>query len=227
MSTFILSHLSASSNSSFPRGCSPPRSQPGMGQLATWGSLCPANRETAGLPRKSENASVSKNLFASPHRSQLWFYISRVCYLQTEHRETKPLLSPQSDTAGAGLPASQGAPEVSTTCTQVLVLTVGDDSKVSDRAPEGTVLSVPCDCKGGHTETRPPAPIPAPRRLTLQTASWITAAVFKILTEGLVFQAGRAVVFCSGRYGACLPVATRLRAVPSQPLGSRVLPAVT
>lgn len=162
MSTFILSHLSASSNSSFPRGCSPPRSQPGMGQLATWGSLCPADRETAGLPRKSENASVSKTLFASPHRSQLWFYISRVCYLQTEHTETKPLLAPQSDTAGAGLPASQGAPEVSTTCTQVLVLPVGDDSKVSDRAPEGTVLSVPCDCKGGHTETRPPAPIPAP-----------------------------------------------------------------
>lgn len=163
----------------------------------------------------------------SPHWSQLRFYISRVCYSQTEHTGKQSHSSLRSYTVGAGPPASQGAPEVSTTCTQVLVLTVGDDWKVSDRAPEGTVLSVPCDCKGGHTETRPPAPIPAPRRLTLQTASWVIAAVFRILMEGLVFQAGRAVVFCSGRYGACLPVATRLRAVPSQPLGSRVLPAVT
>lgn len=74
--------------------------------------------------------------------------------------------------------------------------------------------------RGGHTETRP-RPHSSPRRLTLQTASWITAAVFKILTEGLVFQAGGGGVL--RRIVGAVPLRKRHgRAVPSQPLGSRV-----
>lgn len=57
---------------------------------------------------------------------------------------------------------------------------------------------------GGSHGDAPPPPLAVPihhphlSRFILQPASWIIVVVLKVLTKGLVFQAGRVMVFYNG-----------------------------